>query len=58
MSIADAVASFDVWMIKVDEWCHRLSGVSVYDLPDCCFSDWHEDGYSPREAARMALSEF
>ena len=58
MSIADAVASFDVWMVKVDEWCYRLAGVSVHDLPDLCFADLFEDGTSPREAARMALSEF
>jgi len=47
--------AFDSWMRSVDAWCEKLYGVSVYDLPDCCFADWHEDGMTPKSAARKAV---
>jgi len=46
--------SFDEWMKAVDAACISLYGLSVYDLPDCCFADWYEDECTPLTAARRA----
>lgn len=46
---------FDGWMEDVDNAVEALAGVSVHDLPDCCYRDWFDEGLSPREAARLAL---
>lgn len=47
--------TFEEWMRLVDEFVRRISGLSVHDLPDCCFADWYEDGVSAKVAARRAL---
>jgi len=31
------------------------SGVSVYDLPDCAYHDWYDDGVTAEQAAQRAL---
>lgn len=50
--------TFDSWMAKVDAHVgRRLLGLSYRDLPDCSYREWYEDGVSPSEAARMAISE-
>ena len=46
---------FDRWMSAVDIHCYRIAGLSVYDLPDCLFADWHKRGMAPLTAARRAL---
>lgn len=46
---------FLLWMDKVDVWCQKLSGVSIYDLADQPFSDMFEDGRKPKAAAKLAL---
>lgn len=46
---------FDAWMKEVDSECQRRSGVSVHDLPDCPFADWHERGVSPAGAAGRCI---
>ena len=47
--------SFDLWMQRVDAAVQRQVGVSVYDLPDCCFRDWYDDDLTPNEAAEVAI---
>lgn len=47
--------TFNQWMAKVNEFVIRRSGLSVYDLPDCCFRDWYETGVSASSAASKAL---
>ena len=49
--------AFKAWMAAVDRACSRLSGVSIFDLPDKAFWGWYDDGYTPTEMARMALEE-
>ena len=46
--------NFDGWMAAVDAECERRYGVSVYDLADCPFHDWYDDGVSPKSAAVKA----
>ena len=46
---------FAEWMQKVDAILVATLGMESADLPDCCYADWHEDGYTPRQAARMAV---
>ena len=46
---------FQQWMRAVDRSVQRTAGVSVHDLEDCLFRDWHEDGMDPGEAADLAL---
>lgn len=48
---------FDKWMKKVDAKVFDLISCSVYDLADCNFRDWFEDGVSPAEAADRAIRE-
>mgnify|MGYP001614494459 CR=1 FL=1 len=31
------------------------TGASVYDLPDCPFADWYDDGVTPKGAATRAV---
>jgi hypothetical protein len=47
--------TFDTWMNKVDAFCWRLAGCSAYDLPDCPYGVWYDDGVKPLTAARKAL---
>lgn len=47
--------TFKQWMEQVDFWCNRDHGLSVNDLPDCCFSDWYDDDVSPRTACKRAI---
>ena len=46
---------FRLWMAKVDLLVAATCGLSTSDLPDCCYSDWFEDGMSPRAAAKKAI---
>ena len=48
---------FEVWMQKVDRIVRSKIGLSIDDLPDMCFSDYHADGLTPQEMARLALEE-
>ena len=47
--------SFEVWMKEADRLCGASTGMSLYDLPDCCYRDWYDDGMTPKQAVRMAL---
>ena len=47
--------SFDHWMQAVDLAVAGIAGLSVYDLADQPYRDWHEDGLSAPEAAQEAL---
>ena len=47
--------SFAEWMNRVDTAVSNMAFLSVYDLPDQPFRDWHEAGYSPNEAAMETL---
>lgn len=56
-TISEKHRNLDAWMDKVDRHVEAIAGLSVWDLDDCPFSDWHDEGYSPREAAQAALQE-
>lgn len=47
--------TFAQWIRKVDIAVSKRVGCSVYDLADCPFRDWFEDGMTPTEAATEAL---
>lgn len=47
--------TFEEWMKAVDIIVMSISGVGVYDLPDCTYRDWYDDECTPREAAEWAL---
>ena len=49
------MSAFDKWMRLVDGCCWSIAGCSVYDLPDCDFYCWYDDGLPPFRAARRAL---
>jgi hypothetical protein len=46
---------FDEWMASVDEVLVRKVGVSSADLPDMCYRDLYDEGYSPEETAEDAI---
>jgi len=45
---------FSWWMMVVNSVCERKYGISVYDLADCPFRDWFDDGVTPSAAASRA----
>jgi hypothetical protein len=47
--------TLDSWMTDVDLACGAMLGLSVYDLPDCPYADWFEDGLTAKQAARRAI---
>ena len=47
--------TFEQWMRKVDQCLIAVCGLTHYDLPDCCWRDWYDDGASPTEAAKDCL---
>ncbi len=49
-------AAFESWMKNVDAAVLSRYGVSVYDLPDCPFRDWYDDGETPEEASVLAVA--
>lgn len=49
------MSAFAIWMDRVDRIVWSRAGVSIYDLPDCPFRDWHDDERTAREAAEEAL---
>ncbi len=49
--------AYEVWMSRVDAACEKIAGVSIHDLPDCCYADWHEEGLTPAQAARRAIRQ-
>lgn len=55
MSYVTTRQTFEAWLTKVDTILVSRCGVESADLPDCCYADWHEDGYTPSQAARKAL---
>jgi hypothetical protein len=48
--------TFKQWMEQVDNWCWKLVGLSVYDLPDRCYRDWYDERVSSETAARRAIA--
>jgi hypothetical protein len=51
----DDEQGFDAWYAKVDAAVQAKTGLSVDDLPDCCYRDWWEDGMTAGQAARAAI---
>ncbi len=48
--------NFDEFMAAVDKCVQRMTGLSVYDLPDYGFRDAFDDGESASYTARLALA--
>lgn len=48
-------ATFAEWLETVDLAVWQLVGMSIDDLPDVPFADWHEDGVTPKRAAARAV---
>jgi len=55
VEVPGITASYEQWMKEVDDWVWEFRSVSAYDLPDCAFRLWFEDGVSAREAAERAI---
>jgi hypothetical protein len=47
--------TYDEWVKAVDNAVWDIAGCSVYDLPDCCFSDWYDDDITSIQAAKRAI---
>ena len=47
--------TFDIWLSLVDDVIEAKLGLSMADLPDCCYHDWYEDGVAPKSAANRAI---
>lgn len=46
--------TFETWIDEVNRLLD-LIGLSIDDLPDCCYRDWFEDGVSAKRAAARAI---
>jgi hypothetical protein len=46
---------FDSWMAAVDRHLMQRVGMTHDDMGDQCYSDWHNDGITPLQAARLVL---
>jgi len=49
--------SWEQWIKEVDQIVWRMTGVSLFDLPDCCYADWYDAGMTPKAAARKAVRQ-
>jgi hypothetical protein len=47
--------TFTQWMTAVDAALDDRLGVRADDLPDLCYRDLYDAGYTPHEAAQAAL---
>lgn len=47
--------TFDEWMKVVDYTVAERTGLSAFDLPDCPYHDWYDDGVRPASAAARAI---
>ena len=47
--------SFDEWLRVTDLFVEMKYGVSLADLPDCCYRAWYDAGYTPSWAAHTAV---
>ncbi len=47
--------TFDAWMQRVDAILKERFQVSSDDLPDVCYTDMHDRGDTPSQAAAHAL---
>jgi hypothetical protein len=52
---APQTLTFTEWMAAVDDACQSLCGCGRDDLPDAAYHDMWSDGYTAREAARVAV---
>lgn len=50
-------SNFTEWLRKVDAAVTATCGIGIDDLPDYAYSDYHEDGMTPKETARLVLQE-
>ena len=49
--------NFEIWIKKVDQCIRKEIGMGKDDIPDNCYRDMHETGWSPQEAAKQTLKE-
>jgi hypothetical protein len=47
--------TFEQWLDRVDAEIQAIAGVSLLDLPDCCYQDWYNDEISVKRAAKKAI---
>lgn len=43
------------WLNKVNAVLEKEFGLGIDDLPDCCYSEWYEDGVTVKGAAKRAI---
>lgn len=41
--------TFDEWMERIDRSCQMDYGLSVRELPDMCFRDAYDSGFTPED---------
>jgi hypothetical protein len=49
--------TFEEWKQQVNRWVWQYAGLSLNDLPDCCYADWYDAGTATMLAARRAIRE-
>ena len=49
--------TYEQWREKMIEHVWDKAGCSIYDLPDCPYRDWYEDGVAPVVAGERAISQ-
>jgi hypothetical protein len=46
---------YETWLRLVDEAIYARVGLSLADLPDCCYRDLYDDGLRALAAARKVI---
>jgi hypothetical protein len=55
MNLSTKSHDFSAWMKAVDEIVWSKAFCSVYELDDCTFQDWFDQGKTPQQAAVKAI---
>jgi len=49
--------TFEQWLHEANLICWSWYGMSLYDLPDMCFRDAYDDGFSPESFMNDELGD-
>ena len=49
---------YDTWLKECDKIVSNKIGLSLHDLPDANWADYHSDGQTPRDAVQCAYDDY
>ena len=55
LEYADGDKDYAAFLLTADAIAYKRLEVSIFDLPDACWTDHYQDGMTPGEALRVVL---